>query len=89
MSIVSARLAGATFALSVVAMLPAAAQIRTERSAASQINPATSADARTLFERSGMFMIAGGVLPAGHRAQARLRRGLQQSGLYPEGPGPA
>jgi len=78
MSIVSARLAGATFALSVVAMLPAAAQIRTERSAASQINPATSADARTLFERSGMFMIAGGVLPAGHAAFFVTQQGTDQ-----------
>jgi hypothetical protein len=44
----------------------ALAQVRTEASPASLVNPATSAEAQAMFERSGLFMVAGGVVPAGH-----------------------
>lgn len=46
--------------------LPAAAQVRREANAASLVNPAASPALQALFDRSGLFMIAGGVLPSGH-----------------------
>ena len=52
----------------------AAAQVRTEASPASLVNPADSDGAAGLFERNGLFMVAGGVLPAG-RASFFLEEG--------------
>jgi hypothetical protein len=74
----SIRLAGAALAFTAAAPLPAAAQVRTEPSAASLVNPQNAADARTLFERSGLFMIAGGVLPDGHAAFFLSQNGADQ-----------
>lgn len=44
----------------------AMAQVRTEAAPAGLVNPAASAEAQAMFERSGLFMVAGGVVPAGH-----------------------
>ncbi len=67
MSVVSywPAIAGAVFAAASF-IAPAAAQVRTEPAAASLVTPGNARDARALFESGGMFMIAGGVLPAGH-----------------------
>jgi hypothetical protein len=58
------------------AALPAAAQVRTEPSAASLVNPA-NAEAGPLFERSGLFMIAGGVIPSGSTTFLLEQNGTQ------------
>lgn len=42
------------------------AQVRTEAAPEGLVNPAASAEAQAIFERSGLFMVAGGVVPAGH-----------------------
>ena len=55
----------AALALASAAALPAAAQVRSEPAPASLVNPGATPEAGTLFERSGLFMIAGGVLPQG------------------------
>jgi hypothetical protein len=59
-------LACAALAVAAQCALPADAQVRTEAAPASMVNPDNANDARSLFERSGLFMIAGGVLPSGH-----------------------
>jgi hypothetical protein len=63
------RLACASAALA-LCLLPveALAQVRTEPAPAALIDPSASAQTRALFERSGLFTVAGGVLPVGHAA---------------------
>jgi hypothetical protein len=64
------HLATAAAALAAGLAIPQVAlgQVRNEPQADSFINPGVSPETRALFERSGIFMIAGGVLPAGHAA---------------------
>jgi hypothetical protein len=59
--------AGATLA---ACLMPCTAltQVRTEASPAALVDPVATRQAQALFERSGLFMIAGGVLPVGHAA---------------------
>jgi hypothetical protein len=57
-----------TAAVALAATMPAAAQVRTEANPAALVNPTDTAETQTMFERSGMFMIAGGVVPGGHAA---------------------
>ncbi len=60
----------ATTAVSAAALLAAMptapAQVRNEPAPGALVDPSVSPATRALFERSGIFMIAGGVLPAGH-----------------------
>lgn len=61
-------LSTAAAALALGAAYPAACQVRTEANPAALVNPTNTAETQMMFERSGLFMIAGGVVPGGHAA---------------------
>ena len=80
-SMLSTTAAIATVIAAAVALPPPArAQVREEPQAGAFINPGVSPETRALFERSGIFMIAGGVLPAGH-AIFLLEQGGQEASV--------
>lgn len=65
-------------ALGMALAAPAAAQVRREADTAAMVNPDASPALQSLFARSGLFMIAGGVLPSGHTLFLLERHGADQ-----------